>query len=278
MTAVGVRGRTETLPFLGQAVLVGPQRSPAGPARRRRDGRDSQGAGSYCTTPPSGSRQCSSATARSGAEQWRRTAETAGTATPAQPSRGRRDCDGSRGTTVRGRTETLPFLGQAVLVSDHPQWSGAAAAEERRRLQGSGPSAARRARPEGEETAATVRVRDRTVPRCHTPSGGRPCSSATASSGAERSAAHVKTPAELETDLRPVLARDKLERALCSQFHRLSSQLRGRCRLCPALLRSKAWRLLGHDPPGHECVSGSKSSELLKIETEGVSQALVLSG
>jgi hypothetical protein len=43
----------------------------------------------------------------------------------------------------------------------------------------------------------------------------------------------------------------------------LPSQLRGRQRLCPALLGSG--RLLGHDPPGHERGPGSKSSELLKI-------------
>ncbi len=50
-------------------------------------------------------------------------------------------------------------MGQAVLVDDHPQWSGAAAAEERQGRMGSGPSAvARRAQPGGSGAGSARRV------------------------------------------------------------------------------------------------------------------------
>jgi hypothetical protein len=67
------------------------------------------------------------------------------------PARGRRDCNRRskeyavawRRSPSRGRqclsVTTLPILGQAVLVGDHPQRTGAAAAEERHGSNGSSP-------------------------------------------------------------------------------------------------------------------------------------------
>jgi hypothetical protein len=77
-----------------------------------------------------------------------------------------------------------------MLVDDHPQRSRAAAAEERRRLRGSGPSD-----PAGPAGGQRLRLspaeRQRrhfgcVVNRRHSPYWGRQCSSATARSGAER--------------------------------------------------------------------------------------------
>ncbi len=55
---------------------------------------------------------------------------------------------------------------------------------------------------------------------------------------------------ELERPLAEVTC-DLLARLIMgsARFPDLPSQLQGRWRMCPALLRRKAWRLLGHDPP-----------------------------
>jgi hypothetical protein len=109
-----------------------------------------------------------------------RTAKATGQLPQLSPPEGEETATAVR---VRGPTKTLPFLGH-VLFGDHPQRSGAAEAEERRRRWHTCPSAARRARPEGEETVTTVRVRGRMAP--HPFWGGRQCSSETARSGAEQ--------------------------------------------------------------------------------------------
>jgi hypothetical protein len=60
---------------------------------------------------------------------------------------------------VRDRVETPPLLGQAVLIDDHQQWSGAAAADQRRGRRGSGPSAvAQRAQPGGSGSGSARRI------------------------------------------------------------------------------------------------------------------------
>ncbi len=140
-TTVGVRGRTETLPLLGQAVLV--------------DGHPQWGVAA--------------------AEERRERQEAAPAQRPGGPSPGgrlllspRRDSDDSRGTLSKGDT---PVLGQAVLVDGHPQWGGAEAAEERRERQEAAPAqrpggpcpgaAALRLAQPGDETATTVGVRGR---------------------------------------------------------------------------------------------------------------------
>jgi hypothetical protein len=120
----GVRGWSETLPRMGQAMLVDdrPQWSGAAGQRLQHSG-------------------------------------------PAGPARGplRR-----RSPAVRQRRQsgclveqTLPILGQAMLVDDRPQWSGAAEAEEleRRGRLDSGPSAvARRAQPGGSGAGSARRT------------------------------------------------------------------------------------------------------------------------
>jgi hypothetical protein len=60
-----------------------------------------------------------------------------GAAAPDQP--GEWAHSGATTVGVRRRTETLPIMGQAVLVDDHPQWSGSAAADQRRRRRDSCP-------------------------------------------------------------------------------------------------------------------------------------------
>jgi hypothetical protein len=146
---------------------------PAGPARGRRlqlsPAKRQRRQSGYVVERrhfPSRGRQCSSATTRIGAERqqqrngecggaaapaqpggpgpkakrrrqhlgWQRwdQAETAGAAAPAQPPETK---ESATAVGVRGQRGD-PFLGQAVLVDDHKQRSGAAAAEGRRRRLG----------------------------------------------------------------------------------------------------------------------------------------------
>jgi hypothetical protein len=136
-----------------------PQHSgPAGPARGQRlrlspVNRQRRQSGYVVERrhSPSWGRQWSSTTTRSGAgRQRQRNGGGGGAAAPAQrpggPSPGAaspaQPGDWAATTVgVRGRTETVPLLGQAMVIDDHPQWSGAAVAEERRGRLGSGPSA-----------------------------------------------------------------------------------------------------------------------------------------
>ena len=108
-----------------------PGGSGSGSARRM-DNDDSRGTWSNGDTPPLGA---GSARRRPPAaeRQRRRNGEGGGAAAPAQwpggPSPGAAAPAQPGGWTtatvgVRGRTETLPLLEQAVLVGDHQQWSG----------------------------------------------------------------------------------------------------------------------------------------------------------
>ena len=73
--------------------------------------------------------------------------------------------DGCRNMWESGATS---LLGRAVLVNDHQQRGGAAAAEVLRKRLGSGPCAAQRARPEDEESATRRRLSETII----TMSGG----------------------------------------------------------------------------------------------------------
>ncbi len=116
---------------------------------------------------------------------------------PAGPARGggsgstrRMDGDDSRGTLSAG--DTLPIMGQAVLVDVRPQWSrlGAAAADKRRGRRGSGPGAvARRAHPGRQQLRISPvngqrRQSGYSVERRRSPSWGRQCSVTSTRSGA----------------------------------------------------------------------------------------------
>jgi hypothetical protein len=100
---------------------------------------------------------------------------------PAGPDQGRRDCCGGRGGFARRRPghtaqdrrrrcrrcprtrgDSEANGPRGLNLPDHARLCQAAAAEERRRQRGSGPSAARRARPDGGEamTAAGVDCRN----------------------------------------------------------------------------------------------------------------------